>query len=88
MTSPVRKENYLFLGVSLGLFLALCIFAALVRIRVIYWYLANCDNSSACTIILNLISYWWAIFVPVVLFVAYLVNRRYQARVQRRELAR
>ena len=81
----IHREDILFIGLSALVFLAMCVLTAAGMIRLIQWTLGNCGDSLECKAADSLISYWWALFVPAVLLVAYAFNRVYQARLVRRK---
>lgn len=76
----IHREDILFLALSTVVFLGICVLTAAGMIRLIYWALINCGDAPGCMAADSLISYWWALFVPVVLLAAYAINRVYQAR--------
>ena len=80
-----HRDDILFLALSTVIFLGICAVTYVSRMRLIYWSINNCGDSSNCVAADNLITYWWALFVPVLMLVAYLVNRVYQVRLVRRK---
>lgn len=75
MTINVNWSRTLIAAYVFG-FLALCAGTAFGMIQTITWYLDNCNlGSSACTAADLLISYWWSLFIPLILALTYLVQR-------------
>ena len=73
-----KNKKIVFLVACSGLFLLACVATTQFMIRLILWYLDNCGSPSAqCTRVEWLISYWWAIFVPLTLIVALLAHKAY-----------
>lgn len=83
--AKIHREDLLFLALSTLVFLGMCALTALGMIRVIHWTIGNCGDAPGCSAADGLISYWWALFVPAVLLVAYAFNRVYQARLVNRK---
>ena len=81
----LHREDILFLALSSVTFLGICAITYVVRMRVIYWFIGNCTDAPGCVAADNFITYWWALFVPVLLLSAYLLNRIYQARLIKRK---
>ena len=68
--------NLIFVVLCVGVFALTCIATAQFMIRLIWWYLGNCNlTSSLCSRVDWFISYWWLFFVPLTLFMALLANR-------------
>lgn len=80
-----HRDDILFVAVSAAIFLGICMLTFLGMMRVIYWSIDNCGDAAGCGAAGNLISYWWALFVPVLMFAAYFVNRVYQTRLVKRK---
>lgn len=79
-----RHKTIVFLMACSGLFLLACVATSRFMIRLILWYLDNCGTQTAqCTRVEWLITYWWAIFVPLTLLGAFLAHKAHRKLVGR-----
>ena len=78
-----RKFTFKFIAGCVAVAIAICVATASGMISLIHWYLSNCGESAACSASDWLISYWWTLFVPGCLAIAYLLRRLYDRRIER-----
>ena len=80
MRAPVLSGRAFLSACILG-FVLVCVATALAMIRVINWYLMNCETSTfACSAADTMISYWWLVFVPATLLAAAGLHEFYERR--------
>ena len=72
------RFNLIFVALCAGIFALACIAITQFMIRLIWWYMGNCNSaSSLCSRVGWFISNWWLFFVPLTLLMALLANRLY-----------
>lgn len=79
MNRPQRIDVLFFGGGALA-FVGFCLLVASLRMRLIGWYLGNCDGTHPCAAATVLIIYWWVPLIVLSLVGAYLLRRLYDAK--------
>lgn len=63
-----------------ALFLVVCLLLPQLGIRLIDWYLGMCPGHARCGTAEWVIQYWWSLFVPLCLLVAWFAYWLYERR--------
>lgn len=74
-----RRIDLLYIGGGALAFAASYLIVALLRMRLIEWYLVNCNRAPACATVSALIDYWWVPLIALTLVGAYLARQGYDA---------
>ena len=78
-----KRFTLMFVAGCVAVGIAACIAITLGMIRLIWWYLANCGESTGCSAANWMIDYWWLIFMPACLVAAVGLRRLHDKRYAR-----
>lgn len=79
--TPKSRLRAQFAALGIGAFSLICLAIAMIRLRIIYWFLGNCGASSmACSAADIAFTYWWLVLLAALLAATAPLYRAYRQR--------